>query len=119
MNPPDDVSPIPATALDLQSTSRDLQVLEGQSETAEAISRQARRLFTHAPSPMLLVTAAGRITDANVQAGQLLGLSPERLTGRRLVPITYESGSLPGPAGDPTLLATGDVSGCTLSAPAF
>ena len=42
-----------------------------------------------------------------------------RLTGRRLVPITYESGSLPGPADDPTLLATGDVSGCTLSTPAF
>ena len=42
-----------------------------------------------------------------------------RNAGRGLVPISYESGSLPGPADDPTLLATGDVSGCSLSTPAF
>lgn len=84
MNPPDDVSAIPAAAQAPQPTLRDLQVLRGRSETAEAQNSQTRRLFTHAPSPMLLVTPAGRITDANLQAGQLLGLSPERLTGRRL-----------------------------------
>lgn len=84
MNRPDDVSHTPVEAPDTQPTTQDLEVLQGQSETAEAISRQARRLFTHAPTPMLLVTKAGRIADANLRAGQLLGLSPERLTGRRL-----------------------------------
>ncbi len=39
MNRPDDVSHTPVEAPDTQPTTQDLEVLQGQSETAEAISR--------------------------------------------------------------------------------
>jgi hypothetical protein len=40
-------------------------------------------------------------------------------TGRRLVPVAYEAGSLPAPADATALGAGSDITGCNLSHPAF
>ncbi|WP_407571756.1 ATP-binding protein [Deinococcus altitudinis] len=60
------------------------QRLQGQLDVATAQSLQSRGLFTDGPHVALLLTPSGRILEANVQAGLLLGKDVDILTGHRL-----------------------------------
>jgi PAS domain S-box-containing protein len=51
---------------------------------AEADHRRYHDLFQHAPIGYLVTDLAGRILEANVAAGQLLGIAPAALVGRPL-----------------------------------
>ncbi|MVN85215.1 PAS domain-containing protein [Deinococcus sp. HMF7620] len=70
-----------ATTTQLQA---EIQLLQGQLRAAETTAQQARRLFTHAPQGAFLLNAEGRVLEANLQAGQLLGRPAHQLAGRRL-----------------------------------
>ncbi|MBZ9750672.1 PAS domain-containing protein [Deinococcus sp. HMF7604] len=73
-----------ASAAQLQA---ELQSLQGQLRAAEATAQQARRLFIHAPQGAFLLTSEGRVLEANLQAGVVLGRPAHLLTGRRLGPL--------------------------------
>lgn len=87
MSHADDVSSLSPSISTPETTASDLAVLLGQLQAAEALQQQTRRLFTHAPSPMLLLTLAGRIVDANLKAEALIGWPLDRMIGRRLTAV--------------------------------
>ena len=61
-------------------------------------------------------TASPAAGDAFTTTHQVFGRQDKT---RRLVPVSYDSGTLPAPA-DPAALALGsDITGCSLSQPAF
>ena len=94
MSHSDDVSPS-APAPDTGPTTHDQQALQGPLPLTSEPRPSPRRLFTHAPAPMLLVSPVGRIVDANLQAGQILGLTSEAVLGRPLArfvgPASYST----------------------------
>ena len=61
-----------------------LKALESQVRDLQLSSQQSVTLFHEAPTPALLLNAAGRIEDANAAACGLLGRTPEVLLGKRL-----------------------------------
>ncbi|WP_084473625.1 ATP-binding protein [Deinococcus ficus] len=84
MCPPDDVSPTTPPVQDTDAGTAPLvPVVALNHPEITKCSIQARDWFTHAPTPMLLLTPTGDIADANLQAAHLLGVSIERLPGRR------------------------------------
>ncbi|GGO24649.1 sensor histidine kinase [Deinococcus humi] len=61
-----------------------MQALESQVRDLQLSKQRSVTLFHEAPTPALLLNAAGRVEDANAAACGLFGRTPEVLLGKRL-----------------------------------
>jgi PAS domain S-box-containing protein len=73
----------------VSATLRDMKALyETLHEESERLAQELLRyaeLFRNAPEPQLVTDVNGRIREANLAAGDLLGVAPEKLKRRSIV----------------------------------